>query len=52
MTLVIRDVVELHVVRHVIERRRGVAATVVAADVTRLGNVRYPHRRRRRDLRL
>lgn len=50
MTLVIRDAVELHVVRYVVERRRGVAAAVVAADATRLGNVRYSlWRCRRRD---
>lgn len=53
MTLVVRDAVELHVVRYVVERRRGVAA-VVAADAARLGNVRYllRRRRRRRNLRL
>lgn len=53
MTLVVRDAVELHVVRYVVERRRGVAAAVVVADAIRLGNIRYPLRRcRRRDLRL
>jgi len=53
MTLVIRDAVELHVVRYVVERgRRGIAAAVVTADATRLGNVKYPlWRHRRRDLR-
>lgn len=54
MTLVIRDAVELHVVRYVVERGCGIAAAVVAADATtRLGNIRYPLRRRCcRDLRL
>lgn len=53
MTLVVRDAVELHIVRYVVERGRGVAVIVIAADATRLGNVRYPlRRRRRRDLRL
>lgn len=52
MTLVVRDAVELHVVRYVVERR-GVAAAVVVADAIRLGNIGYPlRRRRRRDLRL
>lgn len=49
MTLVVRDAVELHVVRYVVERgRRWIAAVVVAANA-RLGHVGgYPLRRRRR----
>lgn len=47
MTLVVRDAVELHVARYVLERRRCVAAAVVAADA-RPGHVRgYPLRRSR-----
>lgn len=52
MTLVVRDAVELHVIRYVVERRRRVAATVVAANA-RLGHIGDPlRRRRRRDLHL
>lgn len=53
MTLVVRDAVELHVVPYVVERWRGIAATIVVADATCPGHVGYPLRRcRRRDLRL
>lgn len=53
MTLVIRDAVELHVVRYVVERWRGITATIVVANAAWLGHVGYPlRRRRRRDLRL
>lgn len=53
MTLVVRDAVELHAVHYVAERRRRVAATVVAADA-RLGHFGWDRfrRRRRRNLRL
>lgn len=40
MTLVVRDAVELHVVHYVVERWRGIAAAVVAADAAWLYHVR------------
>lgn len=47
MTLVIRDAVELHVVRYVAECRGWITAVVVAADAL-LGHFGDPPRRRRR----
>jgi len=35
MTLVVRDAVELHVVHHIVERRRRIIAVVIATDAAR-----------------